>query len=57
MSELFREAPRRSMQQELAEWQALLARTRSRGRAPGITSEADVERLVDEDRRDRRSDA
>ena len=53
MSELFREALRRYMQGD-AEWQALLARTRAQGQAMGITSEADVERLVDEYRRDAR---
>ena len=58
MSELFREALRRYMQQEDAEWQALLARTRAHGKAFGINSEADVERLVEEYRRDtRRPDA
>lgn len=57
MSELFREALRRYLQQQ-AEWQALLAHGRARGRAVGITSEADIERLVDEYRRDgRRTDA
>ena len=51
MSELFREALRRYMQGDV-EWQALLTRTRARGRALGVTSEADVERLADEYRRE-----
>lgn len=51
MSELFREALRRYMTGD-AEWQALLTRTRARGQALGIASEADVERLADEYRRD-----
>ncbi|MGH2458625.1 MAG: ribbon-helix-helix protein, CopG family [Chloroflexota bacterium] len=54
MSELFREALRRYLQQGDAEWQALLVRTRAQGKALGITSEADVERLVDEYRRETR---
>ena len=57
MSELFREALRRYMQQEDADWQALLARTHAQGRKLGIASEADVERFIEEDRRDRRPDA
>lgn len=50
MSELFREALRRYMQGETA-WGALLTRTRAQGRAQGIGSEEDVERLADEFRR------
>jgi CopG family transcriptional regulator / antitoxin EndoAI len=53
MSELFREALRRYMQGEI-EWRELLKRTRSRGRALGIRNEADVERLSDEYRREKR---
>jgi Arc/MetJ-type ribon-helix-helix transcriptional regulator len=53
MSELFREALRRYMQSD-AEWQALLSRTRAKGRAMGVKSEADVERLSDEYRRAKR---
>ena len=53
MSELFREALRRYMAGD-AEWDALLKRTRARGEARGITSEADVERMSDEYRRDKR---
>ncbi len=49
MSELFREALRRYMTTDPA-WESLLARTRARGQALGITSEADVERLADEHR-------
>jgi predicted transcriptional regulator len=52
MSEIFREALRRYMQREDAEWQALLARTRAQGRTLGITDEADVERFVEEYRRE-----
>src|ERR1700688_1138882 len=53
MSELFREALRRYMQDGTA-WAELLVRTRTRGRAKGIGSEDDVERLSDEFRRDKR---
>jgi predicted transcriptional regulator len=35
------------------EWEALLRRTRSNGKALGIATEADVERLSDEFRRER----
>lgn len=55
MSELFREALRRYMAGD-GQWEALLARTRARGEAMGIQSEADVERLADEYRRDKRGD-
>ena len=54
MSELFREALRRYMQGSDAAWEALLTRTRAQGRARGITTEDDVERLSDEYRRERR---
>ena len=53
MSELFREALRRYMTGD-AEWDALLKRTRAKGKALGIGSEADVEHLSDEFRRDQR---
>ena len=53
MSELFREALRRYMTAG-SEWDAMLKRTRSKGAALGIESEADVERLSDEFRRDKR---
>lgn len=54
MSELFREALRRYMQSGDAAWEALLTRTRAQGRALGIATEQDVERLSDEYRRERR---
>jgi Arc/MetJ-type ribon-helix-helix transcriptional regulator len=54
ISELFREALRRYMRTSDGEWEALLTRTRDRGRAMGIAGEADVERLSDEYRRERR---
>ena len=53
MSELFREALRRYMPGD-TQWEALLARTRARGVAIGIRSEADVEHLSDAYRRDER---
>ena len=53
MSELFREALRRYMAPD-GEWQGFLARARAKGRALGVTSEADVERLSDEHRRRKR---
>ena len=37
------------------EWDALLRRTRATGKALGIATEADVERLSDEFRRERRA--
>ena len=43
MSELFREALRRYMVGD-AQWNSLLTRTRAKGKALGISSEADVER-------------
>ena len=54
MSELMREALRRYLASD-AQWDATVARARARGAALGIVSEADVERLSDEYRRDRRS--
>jgi Arc/MetJ-type ribon-helix-helix transcriptional regulator len=53
MSELFREALRRYMAPD-TQWQSFLARTRAKGQALGVTSEADVERLSDEHRRRKR---
>jgi predicted transcriptional regulator len=50
MSELFREALRRYMVGD-GQWDNLLTRTRAKGKALSITSEADVERLSDEYRR------
>lgn len=50
MSELFREALRRYIVGD-GQWDNLLTRTRAKGKALGITSEADVERLSDEHRR------
>jgi len=47
MSELFREALRRYMTGD-EEWNALRKRLRVRGKAMGIESESDVERLSDE---------
>ena len=53
MSELFREALRRYMVGN-SEWDSLLTRTRAKGKTLGIRSEADVERLSNEYRRDKR---
>lgn len=53
MSELFREALRRYMQGD-DEWGALVNRARSKGQALGIANEADVERLSDDYRREKR---
>jgi metal-responsive CopG/Arc/MetJ family transcriptional regulator len=53
MSELFREALRRYMLGD-AQWDNLLTRTRAKGKALGITSEKDVERLSDEYRHNKR---
>jgi Arc/MetJ-type ribon-helix-helix transcriptional regulator len=53
LSELFREALRRYMATD-PEWDALLRRTRATGKTLGIDSEADVERLSDEFRQERR---
>ncbi len=52
ISELFREALRRYMATD-PQWDALLHRTRAAGKALGIDSEADVERLSDEFRQER----
>lgn len=52
ISELFREALRRYRPIDL-EWEAVLRRTRTTGKALGITTEADVERLSDEFRQER----
>ena len=53
MSELFREALRRYMTSD-TEWDMLLKRTRAKGKALGIENEADVARLSDEYRRQKR---
>ena len=53
MSELFREALRRYMAED-PEWEALLRRMRALGKELGVESEADVERMSDEFRRDKR---
>ena len=53
MSELFREALRRYMAGD-AQWDSLLTRTRAKGKALGVANEADVERLSDEYRRDKK---
>jgi predicted transcriptional regulator len=47
MSELFREALRRYMAGD-EQWDSLLARTRAKGKAMGVTNETEVERLSDE---------
>jgi predicted transcriptional regulator len=52
ISELFREALRRYMAAD-PEWEALLRRTRATGKALGIATEADVERMSDEFRQSR----
>lgn len=52
ISELFREALRRYMTAD-QEWNALLRRTRATGNALGIATEADVEHLSDEFRREK----
>lgn len=52
ISELFREALRRYMTTD-PEWEGLLRRTRATGKALGIASEADVERLSDEFREEK----
>ena len=52
MSELFREALRRYMAPN-DEWDSLVARMRAHGEAIGVRSEADVERLSDEYRREK----
>ena len=53
ISELFREALRRYMAGD-TQWDSLLTRTRAKGKALGVSSEADVERLSDEYRRDKK---
>jgi Arc/MetJ-type ribon-helix-helix transcriptional regulator len=57
MSELFREALRRYMtgNAEDQQWRALLQRTRAKGKALGVATEADVERLSDQYRRTKRA--
>lgn len=52
ISELFREALRRYITAD-PEWEALLRRTHAAGKALGVASEADVERLSDEFRQQR----
>ena len=52
LNELFPEALRRYLDED-SDWQALLRRARAQGEALGIASEADVERLSDELRRER----
>jgi predicted transcriptional regulator len=52
ISELFREALRRYITAD-PEWDALLRRTHAAGKALGIATEADVERLSDEFRQER----
>ncbi len=54
MSELLGDALRCYMAGD-PEWIALLQRTRAQGKALGITGEADVERLSDEYRREKRA--
>jgi len=55
MSELFREALRRYLVAGAdPEWQSLLRRTRNAGTAQGVASEADVDRLSDEFRQEKR---
>jgi predicted transcriptional regulator len=52
ISELFREALRRYITAD-PQWDALLRRTHASGKALGIATETDVERLSDEFRRER----
>ena len=52
ISELFREALRRYLAAD-PEWEAVLRRTHATGKALGIATETDVERLSDEFRQDR----
>jgi predicted transcriptional regulator len=52
VSELFREALRRYISAD-PEWDALLRRTQATGKALGVETEADVERLSDEFRQER----
>ena len=51
ISELFREALRRYMAAD-PEWEAMLRRTRAAGKALGVATEADVERMSDEFRQE-----
>ena len=53
MSELFREALRRYMMADPG-WDQLVTRTRAIGLATGVTNEADVERISDEYRREKK---
>jgi Arc/MetJ-type ribon-helix-helix transcriptional regulator len=53
ISELFREALRRYISSD-PEWQSLLKRTRAQGRTEGVATEADVERLSEEFRREKK---
>ncbi len=58
ISELFREALRHYIARGTGAdpaWEALLRRTRSSGQRLGIASEADVERIADEFRGEKRS--
>jgi metal-responsive CopG/Arc/MetJ family transcriptional regulator len=52
ISELFREALRRYILAD-PEWDALLRRTSATGKALGVATESDVERLSDEFRQER----
>jgi len=54
ISELFREALRRYMVAGDTRWENLLSRTRAKGKSLSIKTQADVERLSDEYRRDKR---
>ncbi len=54
MSELCREALRLYMKPANAEWEAVLRRARATAIEMGIKTEADVERLSDEYRREQR---
>jgi Arc/MetJ-type ribon-helix-helix transcriptional regulator len=58
ISELVREAVRRyitpTQTAETQEWSTLLERTRTQGRSLGVATEADVERLSDEYRQEKR---
>jgi len=54
ISELFREALRRYMGSD-PEWETLLRQTRAIGKSIGVETEADVERLSDEFRREKHS--
>jgi predicted transcriptional regulator len=56
ISELFREALRRHMAAD-PEWEALMSWGRAHGKALGIESEEDVERMSDEWRMERRQSA